>query len=48
MVGLSSVFHIKKRRPVLEGVFDDFFAKNGHPSKGDFEMGGEGGGGVMV
>ena len=32
MVGLSSVFHIKKRRPLLEGVFDDFFAKNGYPS----------------
>ena len=27
---LASVFHIKIRSPVLEGVFDDFFAKNGY------------------
>ena len=47
MVGLSSVFHIKKRRPVLEGVFDDFFAKNGHPSRGILKWAGRGGG-VMV
>ena len=42
MVGLSLVFHIKKRRPVLEGVFDDFFAKNGHPSRGILKWAGGG------
>ena len=29
--------------PVLEGVFDDFFAKNGHPSRGILKWAGEGG-----